>query len=116
MDDEFNERGFKDVIQEALIIAATPNIGDFFPFLDKFDFQGLIPRTKKLAKVFDEFLERVIDEHVQNSKEEKQTKDIVDTMMNIMQSGEAEFEFDRRHIKAILLVILIKWDLFNYML
>ncbi|XP_006346716.1 cytochrome P450 CYP736A12-like [Solanum tuberosum] len=107
MDDEFDERGFKDVIQEALIIAGTPNIGEFFPFLDKFDLQGLIPRMKKLAKVFDEFLERVIDEHVQNSKEEKQTKDIVDTMMNIMQSGEAEFEFDRRHVKAILLDLLI---------
>ncbi|MCD7464690.1 hypothetical protein HAX54_053237 [Datura stramonium] len=107
MDDEFDERGFKDVIQEALVIVATPNIGDFFPFLDKFDLQGLVPRMKELAKIFDEFLERVIDEHVQDSKEEKQTKNFVDTMMNIMQSGEAEFEFDRRHVKAMLLNMLI---------
>ncbi|KAM3281034.1 cytochrome 71AU50 [Capsicum chacoense] len=107
MDDEFDERGFKDVIQETLILAATPNIGEFIPFLDVFDLQGLTRRMKKLAKIFDDFLERVIDEHVHDSKEEKQTKDIVDTMMNIMQSGKAEFEFDRRYVKAIMLDMLI---------
>ncbi|XP_060185335.1 cytochrome P450 71AU50-like [Lycium barbarum] len=107
MEDEFDERGFKDVIQETLIITATPNIGEFFPFLDKFDLQGFNRRLKKLAKIFDDFFERVIDEHVQDSIEQKQTTDIVDTMMNIMQSGEAEFEFDRRHVKAILLDMLI---------
>ncbi|MCD9645353.1 hypothetical protein HAX54_034209 [Datura stramonium] len=107
MDDEFDERGFKDVIQEALVIAATPNIGEFFPFLDVFDLQGVVRRMKELARIFDEFLERVINEHIQDSKEEKQNKDIVDTLMNIMQSGEAEFEFDRRHVKAILLDLLI---------
>ncbi|XP_060185334.1 cytochrome P450 71AU50-like [Lycium barbarum] len=106
-DDEFDERGFKDVIQESLVIAATPNIGELFPFLDVFDLQRVVPRMKELTKIFDKFLERVIDEHVQDSKEEKQTKDFVDTMMNIMQSGEAGFEFDRRHVKAILLDLLI---------
>ncbi|PHT80844.1 Cytochrome [Capsicum annuum] len=107
VDDEFDERGFKDVIQETLILAATPNIGEFIPFLDVFDLQGLTRRMKKLAKIFDDFFERVIDEHVHDSKEEKQTKDIVDTMMNIMQSGKAEFEFDRRNVKAIMLDLLI---------
>ncbi|KAM3281035.1 hypothetical protein P3S67_028055 [Capsicum chacoense] len=107
MDGEFDERGFKDVIQEALVVAATPNIGEFIPFLDVFDLQELTRRMKELAKIFDDFFERVIDEHVQDSKEDKQTKDIVDTMMNIMQSGEAEFEFDRRNVKAIMLDMLI---------
>lgn len=113
MDEEFDERGFKDVIQETLVIAATPNIGEFFPFLDRFDLQGFVPRMKKLAKIFDDFLEKIIDEHVQDSKgENKQAKDIVDTMMAIMQSGEAEFEFDRRHVKAILLDLLkLRWTL-----
>ncbi|XP_006363549.1 cytochrome P450 CYP736A12-like isoform X2 [Solanum tuberosum] len=107
MDDEFDERGFKYVIQETLVLTATPNIGEFFPFLNVFDLQGVVRRMKELSKIFDEFFERIIDEHVQDSKKEKQTKDIVDTMMNIMQSGESEFEFDRRHVKAILLDMLI---------
>ncbi|MCD7469558.1 hypothetical protein HAX54_008667 [Datura stramonium] len=68
---------------------------------------GVVRCMKELPKIFDEFLERVIDEHVQDSKEENRTKDIVDTMMNIMQSGQVEFEFDRRNVKAILLDLLI---------
>ncbi|PHT80845.1 hypothetical protein T459_13860 [Capsicum annuum] len=107
MDDEFDERGFKDVIEETVILTATPDMGEFIPFLDVFDLQGLTHRMKELAKIFDDFLEKVIYEHVQDSKEDKQTKDIVDTMMNIMQSGEAEFEFDRRNVKAIMLDMLI---------
>ncbi|KAF3631994.1 Cytochrome [Capsicum annuum] len=107
MDDEFDERGFKDVIEETAVVTSTPNFCEFIPFLDVFDLQGLTRRSKELAKIFDDFFERVIDEHVHDSKEEKQTKDIVDTMMNIMQSGKAEFEFDRRHVKAMLLDMLI---------
>ncbi|KAL1567983.1 cytochrome P450 71AU50-like [Salvia divinorum] len=39
--------------------------------------------------------------------EEKGSEDFVDTMMAIMESGKAAFEFDRRHIKAMLLDLLI---------
>ncbi|CAN4090064.1 unnamed protein product [Withania somnifera] len=68
----------------ALVLKGTPNIVEFFPFLDVFDLQGLIRRIKELSKIFEDFLESIIDE-------------FVDIMMNIMQSGEAEFEFDHRH-------------------
>nr|XP_009615258.1 cytochrome P450 CYP736A12-like [Nicotiana tomentosiformis] len=106
MDEDLDKRGFKAVVQDVLHLAATPNLGDFFPFLGVIDLQGLTRKLKDLSKVFDEFLEKIIDEHVQ-SHDQKQTKDFVDTMMEIMQSGEAEFQFDRRHIKAILLDMLM---------
>uniref|UniRef100_M1AYX8 Cytochrome P450 n=1 Tax=Solanum tuberosum TaxID=4113 RepID=M1AYX8_SOLTU len=67
---------------------------------------GITSRLKALSKVFDEFLEKIIDEHVE-SKEQKETKDFVDTMMDIMQSGEAGFKFDRCHVKAVLLDMLM---------
>uniref|UniRef100_A0A3Q7GX25 Cytochrome P450 n=1 Tax=Solanum lycopersicum TaxID=4081 RepID=A0A3Q7GX25_SOLLC len=69
-------------------------------------FLGLTRKLKDLSKVFDEFLERIINEHVEYHDRD-QTKDFVDTMMDIMQSGEAEFQFDHRHIKAILLDMLL---------
>ncbi|CDP12933.1 unnamed protein product [Coffea canephora] len=106
MDKDFDDRGFRDVIQEGLHVAAMPNLGDYFPLLGVLDLQGLTRRFKDLAKVFDKFFEKIIDEHLQ-SQEHKQTKDFVDIMMGIMQSGEAEFEFDRRHVKAILLDLLV---------
>ncbi|XP_015161082.1 cytochrome P450 CYP736A12-like [Solanum tuberosum] len=106
MDEDFDKRGFKTVVQDAVHLAAMPNLGDFFPFLGVIDLQGFTRKLKDLSKVFDEFLERIIDEHVEYH-DRKQTKDFVDTMMDIMKSGEAEFPFDRTHIKAILLDMLL---------
>ncbi|XP_055818326.1 cytochrome P450 71AU50-like [Solanum dulcamara] len=106
MDDDLDKRGFKSLVQEVVHLAATPNLGDFFPYLGVLDLQGITSRLKALSKVFDEFLEKIIEEHVQ-SKEQRETKDFVDTMMDIMQSGEAGFEFDRRHVKAVLLDMLM---------
>uniref|UniRef100_M1B3K9 Cytochrome P450 n=1 Tax=Solanum tuberosum TaxID=4113 RepID=M1B3K9_SOLTU len=103
MDEDLDKRGFKALVNEVEHLAATPNLGDFFPFLGVIDLQGLTHRLKDLSKVFDEFLEKIIDEHVQ-SRDQKQSKDFVDTMLDIMQSGEAEFQFDHSHIKAILFV------------
>ncbi|XP_055833334.1 cytochrome P450 71AU50-like [Solanum dulcamara] len=106
MDEDLDKRGFKAVVQDVVHLAATPNLGDFFPLLGVIDLQGITRKLKDLSKVFDEFLERIIDEHVENH-DRKQTKDFVDTMMDLMQSGEAEFQFDCQHIKAILLDMLL---------
>ncbi|KAL0290845.1 UNVERIFIED_CONTAM: cytochrome [Sesamum calycinum] len=104
-DRDIDERGFKSVIQEAMKLAAVPNLGDYFPFLGILDIQGLTRKFKALSKVFDEFLEKVIDEHVR-AGDHGHTKDIVDTLISIMQSEKTEFEFDRRHVKAIMLDLL----------
>ncbi|XP_051115157.1 cytochrome P450 71AU50-like [Andrographis paniculata] len=106
------ERGFKKVIQEGMKLAAVPNFGDYFPFLGILDLQGLTRKMKSLSKVFDDFFEKVIDEHVKaaenhdDNDDRNQTKDIVDTMMSIMASGGTEFQFDRRHVKSVLLDML----------
>ncbi|KAK4411613.1 cytochrome [Sesamum angolense] len=69
--------------------------------------EGMNQKMKNLSKTFDRFLEKIIDDHVKNKQEKKQTKDFVDTMMEIMESGKAEFQFDRRHVKAVLLDLFI---------
>ncbi|KAM3303307.1 hypothetical protein P3S67_014337 [Capsicum chacoense] len=83
MDEDLYKKGFKAVLQE-----------------------GLTRLIKDLSKVFDEFLENIIDEYVQ-SYDQKQSKDFMGTMLDTMQSGEAEFQFDRSNIKAILLTMLV---------
>lgn len=103
-DKDIDERGFKFVIQEGMKLAALPNLGDYFPLLGILDLQGLTKRMKAVAKVFNDFFEKVIDDHVKAS-DRGQVKGIVDTMMSIMESGDTEFQFDRGHVKAIMLVI-----------
>ncbi|PHU00915.1 hypothetical protein BC332_30702 [Capsicum chinense] len=69
--------------------------------LEKWPELGLTRCLKDLSKEFDEFHEKIIDEHVQ-SHEQKQSKDFVFTTLDIMQLGKTEFPFDHSHIKAIL--------------
>ncbi|CAN4079516.1 unnamed protein product [Withania somnifera] len=100
------EKGFKALIQDILRIAGLPNIVEFFPFLCVLDLQGFTRHSKELGKLFDEFLERVMDEHVHDQFSHEQ-KDMMDTLTGIMLSGEAEFKFDRRRIKVILMVMFL---------
>ncbi|MFX9848178.1 cytochrome P450, partial [Acinetobacter baumannii] len=85
--------------------AASFNLAHYFPYVGVLDLQGLTRRTKVLSKILDTFLEKVIQDNVQ-SKSQK-TEDFDETLMAIMESGEAGFEFDRRHVKAVLLDMLI---------
>lgn len=104
-DKDIDERGFKFVIHEGMKLAAVPNLGDYFPLLGILDLQGLTKRMKAVAKVFNDFFEKVIDDHVKGT-DRGQVKDIVDTMLSIMESGDTEFQFDRGHVKAIMLDML----------
>ncbi|KAL1569586.1 cytochrome P450 71AU50-like [Salvia divinorum] len=103
-DGEFDESGFKEVMAETMAEAAAFNLGDYFPYLRWMDLQGSARRLKKLSGIFDRFLERIIDDHL--GKEER-SHDFVDTIVAILDSGEAGFDFDRRHVKAILLDMLL---------
>ncbi|XP_039157635.1 cytochrome P450 71AU50-like [Eucalyptus grandis] len=103
LDEEFDKRGFKAWIQEGMILTATPNIGDYIPCFAPLDLQGLTRRMKAVSKVFDTFLEKIIDEHLEYGKEQRQSKDFVDVMLGFMGSNEGEYHMDRPHIKAIML-------------
>ncbi|KAJ0097026.1 hypothetical protein Patl1_27468 [Pistacia atlantica] len=102
-DVDFDERGFNTVFQEALKLAAISNLNDYIPQIASLDLQGLTKRAKAVAKVFDDFFEKIIDEHVQ-SKDENRTKDFVDVMLSFIGSQETEHKIEREHVKAILLV------------
>ncbi|KAK6773407.1 hypothetical protein RDI58_028645 [Solanum bulbocastanum] len=49
MDEDFDKRGFKAVVQDAVHLAAMPNLGDSFPFLGVIDLQGFTRKLKDLS-------------------------------------------------------------------
>ncbi|KAJ8769613.1 hypothetical protein K2173_005216 [Erythroxylum novogranatense] len=102
---EFDERGFKAIVHEDATLTAIPNLGDYIPQIAWLDLQGLRKRMKAVAKVFDEFFEKIIEEHVKNT-EENRTKDFVDVMLGLIGSEENEYRVDRDSIKAIILDML----------
>ncbi|KAH6835146.1 hypothetical protein C2S53_003631 [Perilla frutescens var. hirtella] len=107
---KYSDPGFKSLFTETFEVAGEFNLADFFPYVGVLDLQGMNRRLKRLSNTFDGLIEKIIDDHIQNNIEMKQKQseeDFVDTMMSIMDSGEAGFEFDRRHVKAVLLDMLI---------
>ncbi|KAL8494648.1 hypothetical protein ACS0TY_025471 [Phlomoides rotata] len=106
-DKEFDDKGFNSVFKELSEVAAKFNVADYFPHIGGLDLQGLNRRMKQLSEIFDGFFEKIIDDHVQNRKQDKKKGDFVDTILAIMESGEAGFEFDRRHVKGLLLDLLV---------
>ncbi|XP_065876006.1 cytochrome P450 71AU50-like [Euphorbia lathyris] len=103
---EFDERGFRAVMREFLRLLSAPNLGDYFPLIAPFDLQGLRKKIEDVSKVFDRFLEKVIDEHIQ-FKDENRTKDLVDIMLELMGTKESEYLKGRDNVKALMLDMLL---------
>ncbi|KAJ6419520.1 hypothetical protein OIU84_029591 [Salix udensis] len=61
---------------------------------------------KAVGKVFDDFFEKIIDEHIQ-FKDETRTRDFVDVMLDFVGSEETEYHIGRDNIKAIMLDMLV---------
>ena len=56
-------KGFKGLLVEMAALVGEFNIGDFIPYLDWLDFQDKSCRMKKIHKTFDEFVEKIIEDH-----------------------------------------------------
>ncbi|XP_027367963.1 cytochrome P450 CYP736A12-like [Abrus precatorius] len=107
MDKEFDEKGFKGVMQEGMHLAATPNIGDYIPYIGALDLQGLTKRMKAVRKIFDNFFDKIIVEHMQSDKGgQDKIKDFVDVMLGFVGTEESEYRVERPNIKAVLLDML----------
>ncbi|XP_031279733.1 cytochrome P450 CYP736A12-like [Pistacia vera] len=102
-DVDFNERGFNTMFQEAVKLADISNLNDYIPQIASLDLQGLTKRTKVVAKVFDDFFEKIIDKHVQ-SKDENITKDFVGIMLSFMGLQETKDKIKQEQVKAMLFV------------
>lgn len=107
-DKDLNEKGFKASMKELMSLAATPNIADFIPYIGALDLNGLTRRMKAIGKIFDEFLEKIIDEHIQSeNKDDNKTKDFVDVMLGFVGTEESDYRIERSNIKAIIMDMLI---------
>ncbi|KAH9292487.1 hypothetical protein KI387_042327, partial [Taxus chinensis] len=106
---------FREMVSEISAVAGAFCIGDYIPFLDWLDLQGLRRRMRAVDKVFGGFAEKVIDEHIncrrvekERGQEEQGVKDIVDVLLNMAESESQgkEMKITRVHIKAIIMDIL----------
>ncbi|KAK4858539.1 hypothetical protein QYF36_018092 [Acer negundo] len=85
-------------------LVGTPNLGDYIPQIASLDLHRVTKKMKAIAKAFDVFFEKIIDEHVR-STEENRSKYFVDVMLGFMGAEATEYRLERDTVKAILLTI-----------
>lgn len=111
-EEDLDSRGFKDMIKEVFFLSGAINIGDFIPWLEWLDLQGLRRRQKSCHNTFDAFFEMVIEEHIEKSKSKNNddgadtTKDFVDVMLALMDNNDLEIKITRDNIKAVIFDML----------
>eukprot|EP00253_Pinus_taeda_P020753 PITA_20753 len=102
----------KDLIVELISTVGASNIGDFIPCLDWLDLQGIKRRMKKIHKAFNEFTEKIIEDHVPHridstsnhqKDEEPYVKDFVDVLL---EKAEADSKMTRETVKAVVFDML----------
>jgi cytochrome P450 len=114
-------RVFKELLGEFVELLGVISVGDYIPWLVWVNrVNGLDGRAEKLAKQLDNFLERVIEEHIDCEKsgshdhvvslENDDQKDFVDVLLWIQKENVIGFPIDRVSIKAVILVS--KTDIF----
>ncbi|GLJ18962.1 hypothetical protein SUGI_0339130 [Cryptomeria japonica] len=100
------------MVREVTSTIAAVNIGDFFPYIDWMDLQGIKKRMKKAHNFFDRIVERIIEDHVEQRRRamdenREWTKDIVDVLLDVQESQSLEMEITRENIKAIIFDLFI---------
>ncbi|XP_042509245.1 cytochrome P450 71AU50-like [Macadamia integrifolia] len=96
------------------MVCTKPNIAQAVGAISKY--MGLDRRMKEVSKLIDEFLEKIIDEHINKSKgHEDNQKDFIDMMLSLMVESknmniakeEQHYMIDRTNIKAIILDMIL---------
>ncbi|PHU16509.1 Cytochrome 71A2 [Capsicum chinense] len=98
---------FKFLLNETVELLGEFNVGSYIPWLRWVDrLNGLDKRVEIVAKEFDKFLQRVVDEH-RDDKSKNSTEvgptDFVDILLELQRQGKAGFSIQIDTVKAVIL-------------
>ncbi|KAK9107284.1 hypothetical protein Syun_023295 [Stephania yunnanensis] len=99
---------FKQMVVELMALSGEFNIGDFIPWLEWLDLQGLVAKLKKIHIRFDDFLNKIIEEHQSGCGTESH-KDLLSILIGLKRDGNGDGEgdsLDDIEIKALLLNLI----------
>lgn len=107
---------FKELLREFMESIGLFRVGDYIPWLAWLSHvNGFDAKLDKVAREFDDFLNRVIQERVDHStktssgttdchENEEEQKDFAEILLGIQENNLAGFPMDRVTIKALILV------------
>ncbi|KAL7598225.1 cytochrome P450 Tp4149 [Lactuca sativa] len=100
----YDGKKFKGLLERFLVLLGSFTVGSYIPWLRWVDrLSGLEGRTNEIAKQFDEFLDGVIEEHVNKKVVGVEAQDVVDILLEIQRDSMKGFRLELNEIKAIIL-------------
>ncbi|EOA23872.1 hypothetical protein CARUB_v10017089mg [Capsella rubella] len=98
---------FKELMKRLTRLLGEFSVGSYVSWLAWIDWiRGLDGQLIKLSNDLDEFLERVVQDHVDGDGHDHRT-DFVDVLLTIQREKSVGFEIDRLSIKAIILDVFV---------
>ncbi|KAJ1297041.1 hypothetical protein BS78_01G347900 [Paspalum vaginatum] len=94
---------FRRMVDEQFFLNGVLNAVDFIPWLGWLDPQGYIRRMKRVAEMFDRFLEHVLDEHNERRRREGKefvARDMVDVLLELADNPSLEVPIKRDGVKG----------------
>lgn len=102
---EYDEFGFKEMLDEYQELLGGFSLGDFFPSMEFLhSVTGHKARLNRAFERFDKLFSEVIEERMSRSCREGQNRDFVDILLELQRSGDGEVPLTMDNVKAILLV------------
>ncbi|KAH7567165.1 hypothetical protein JRO89_XS07G0025800 [Xanthoceras sorbifolium] len=105
-EDEGVERSrFHALLNETQAMFGIFFFSDYFPFMGWVDkLTGLISRLEKNFKEFDDFYQKLIDEHLDPKRPKSDQEDIIDILLEIKKQHGFKIDLTWDHIKGILMI------------
>jgi flavonoid 3'-monooxygenase len=101
---------FKSMVVEVMVLAGIFNVGEFIPWLEWLDLQGVAAKMKNLHKRFDRFLTDILEEHKKNhlghNDGTRKHRDLLSTLISLKDHNDDDEGGGRitdTEIKALLL-------------
>ncbi|KAJ9535702.1 hypothetical protein OSB04_un001147 [Centaurea solstitialis] len=102
----YDGKKFKNLLERFLELLGSFSVGSYIPFLRWVDWlSGLEQRADYVAKEFNDFLDGVIEEHINKKLVNTEGLDIVDILLEIERDNTIGFHLERDEIKAIIMDI-----------
>ncbi|XP_065879089.1 cytochrome P450 736A117-like [Euphorbia lathyris] len=98
--EEEDGKRFHEMLGDFMGLIGSFNIGQFIPWLGWINLvNGFDAKADRTAKEFDNFLDGVVEEHINNGGKE----DLVHVLLDLQKNNNVGFSLDREGIKALIL-------------
>ncbi|CAK9311058.1 unnamed protein product [Citrullus colocynthis] len=101
------EDKFREVVDEMMVLIASPNLSDLFPVLGRFDLQGIARKMKKVMNVCDEILNSAIEEQRKMGGNGVERRGFLQFLLKVRDGEDRSESITDNQLKALLMDIII---------